>query len=619
MDKLNRSVMLAGLLIATAMLWLAAPADAVITSVQIVDVNGNVTNLNHDSQTQSYADGSLGNPNVFVKICSDNAAADLLNKFTGLSYKVGSSTISLHVLPAKITSVDGSGCATIDLDINFFTARYGGIPQIAISDSLDLSSPIFWPLSVSTGYLKGNFTLRYVQVAADKLNVTVTHALDESGNDITTNKKFILVGLLDSLGNLLDVRQVGINESVLMDWNGDTNFNFVVNGLPFGQAFCGQGQTLCDDGVCRPAGTCTLRGCSNDTTNGVCEIGEGCGCADCVNKQDSCEQGLVCINGACRTRPVAPTGAVFGAISEWNCTWTSTYDETAQPGSPIDLIYYHDCTLLREVSIDVSSIVIGARIKTLGNYTVISSPPSTAPTGYVFGYFAFEHNIPAEKFNKITIQFKVPKADLNAKGFQTSDITLRKFTDSSWTVLPAKLVSEDNDYYYFESTPGTLSLFAIVAEHVGAAPAPVPTPVPTPPTPAVVTPAFPIVPIALIVLLMLVIIAAGYRWYIRRPMTITMPKARAPIRITMPTIRVPPVIPSETVQLQRRIAEIKRALERPISKQASEVQRVAKTRKEAKKEVVKPKAKPARRIKPVKKTGEKKFYKALGGVEKALR
>lgn len=606
---MDRSVIFAVLLAATVMLWLAAPADAAITSVQIVDVNGNVLNLNHDSQTQSYADGSIANPNAFVKICSDNAAADLLNKFTGLYYKVGSSTIDLHVLPAKMTSVDGSGCATVDVDINFLKGRYGGIPQIAISDSLDLSSPTFWPLSVSTGYMRGNFTLKYVQAASNKLNVTVTHAFDESGNDITTNKKFILVGLLDSIGNVLDVKQVGINESVLMDWNGDANFNFVVNGLPFGQAFCGQGQTLCDDGICRPAGTCTLRGCSNDTANGACEIGEGCGCSDCYNQQDSCQPGLVCISGACGTRPAVPTGAVFGAVSEWNCTWTSTYDETAQPGNPIDLIYYHDCTLLREVTIDVSSIVIGARIKTLGNYTVISSPPSTAPTGYVFGYFAFEHNIPAEKFGKVLIQFKVPKKDLAAKGFQTSEITLRKFTAGSWDALPAKPVSEDNDYYFFESTPDTLSLFAIVAEHVGAAPTPAPAPIPTPAPPAVVTPAFPIVPIALTVLLMLVVIGLGYRWHARRPAA-----------ITMPVTKVPPTTPPEAIQLQQRIAEIKKALELPASRLAApQVQKVAKIRKEAGKKIVKPKSRPIKRIKPAKKIGEKKFYRALRGVEKELR
>ena len=603
---MDRSVILA-VLLAAAALCLATPANATITSVQIVDVNGNITNLNHDSQTQSYADGSLGNPNVFVKVCS-SPSWEIFNKFIGLFYKVGSSTISLHVLPAQITSVDGSGCATIDLDINFLTARYGGIPQIAISDSSDLSSPTFSSLSVSTGYLKGNFTLKYMQATSNKLNVTITHALDESGNDITTNKKFILVGLRDSLGNILDVKQVGINESVLMDWNGDTNFNFIVNGLPFGQAFCGQGQTLCDDGVCRPIGTCTLRGCINNTANGVCEIGEGCGCSDCVHKQDSCEPDLVCLdNGACGTLPPAPTGAVFGAVSGWNCTWTSTYDETAKPGNPIDLIYYHDCTLLREVSIDVSSIVIGARIKTLGNYTVISPPPPSVPTGYVFGYFAFEHNIPTEKFGKILIQFKVPKKILAAKDFLTSDITLRKFTNSSWTTLSARLVSEDNDYYYFESISDTLSLFAIVAEHVAAVPAPVPTPIPTPtpPTPAVVTPAFPIVPIALTVLLMLIVITIGYRWYVRKPAA-----------ITMPAIRVSPTTLPEAAQLQQRIAEIKRALELPVSKLAPEVQRVTKVSKE----FVKPKAKPAKRAKKlVKKTGEKKFYRALGGVEKALR
>jgi hypothetical protein len=147
-------------------------------------------------------------------------------------------------------------------------------------------------------------------------------------------------------------------------------------------------------------------------------------------------------------------------------------------------------------------------------------------------------------------------------------------------------------------------LFAVVGEKVPAAapPAP-PTPAPTPLP--VVTPAFPIIPIALAVLLILTIITLGYRWYVRRPAA-----------ITMPAIRAPPTTLPEAAQLQQRIAEIKRALELPASKLAPEVQRVAKIGKE----VVKPKAKPTKRTKKlVKKTGEKKFYRALGKVEKALR
>jgi PGF-pre-PGF domain-containing protein len=390
-----------------------------------------------------------------------------------------------------------------------------------------------------------------------------------------------------------------------MDWNGDTNFNFVVNGLPFGQAFCGQGQTLCDDGICRPAGTCTLRGCINNVPNQVCEIGEGCGCQDCINERDSCEQGLVCLSSTagCGILPAVPTGAVFGARAPFECTWSSTYDDTALPGSPIDLIYYHDCTLLREVSIEVSGPVTGTRIKTFGNESMFTKP--TAPSsGYVFGYFKFDHNIPPERFSKITMQFKVSKEQLAASGLSVEGISLQRFADGSWVKLPTKFTAEDNEYYYFESVSQTLSLFAVVGEKVPAAapPAP-PTPAPTPLP--VVTPAFPIIPIALAVLLILTIITLGYRWYVRRPAA-----------ITMPAIRAPPTTLPEAAQLQQRIAEIKRALELPASKLAPEVQRVAKIGKE----VVKPKAKPTKRTKKlVKKTGEKKFYRALGKVEKALR
>jgi hypothetical protein len=73
--------------------------------------------MNHDTQTQSYADGSLENPNAFVKICA-SASWELINNFAGILYKVGNSIVDLEVLPAQITSVDGSNCATLDIDIN---------------------------------------------------------------------------------------------------------------------------------------------------------------------------------------------------------------------------------------------------------------------------------------------------------------------------------------------------------------------------------------------------------------------------------------------------------------------------------------------------------------------
>lgn len=563
-------------IVAIAMLGLAAaPANAAITSAQIVDVNGAVLDLNHDTQTQSYADGSLENPNAFVKICA--GPGELLNNFAGILYKVGNSIVDLEVLPAKITAVDGSNCATLDIDINFFKARYPALPVVVVGDDAAFTNPVYTELGYTDGYLLGNFTVTATEVNPTTYTITVTAAKDESDAAITTNKPYILVGIQTPGGVVLDSGQTQLNQAVTLAWDGDDTDFVNINGMLFP--------------LSAPA-------------------------------------------------PAPPvTGAVFGVRAPFECTWTSTYDETALPGNPIKLLYYHDCTLLREVSIEVSSHTTATRIKTYGNESMFTKP--TAPSsGYVFGYFKFEHNIPPERFSNVTIQFKVPKKELVAHSSVDGIILQRLTNESGWIKLPAKFTSEDNTYYYFESVSKTLSLFAVTGEKAAGV---TPTPIALP---AITVPAFPILPLVLALLLILIIITLGYRgyhWYANRPIAITIPKvktpaaiakvkfrapATSPFRITMPTIRMPS-IPSSTMtpataQLQQRIAEIKRELEHPpraTTPQSSFVRQErrveAARRPEIKKIIKKPKsAKPAKRAKKV---NEKKFYKALGSVEKALR
>jgi hypothetical protein len=58
---------------------------------------------------------------------------------------------------------------------------------------------------------------------------------------------------------------------------------------------CPTGTTLCKDNTCHA--TCEGRGgkmgCIGEP-NGICELGEGCACPDCNDKQDSCIEGSVC-------------------------------------------------------------------------------------------------------------------------------------------------------------------------------------------------------------------------------------------------------------------------------------------------------------------------------------
>jgi len=60
------------------------------------------------------------------------------------------------------------------------------------------------------------------------------------------------------------------------------------------QCVCEDGTTLCDDKTCRAV--CGSFNCNN---NGTCDYGEGCSCADCDGKTDSCGISSLCIDGVC--------------------------------------------------------------------------------------------------------------------------------------------------------------------------------------------------------------------------------------------------------------------------------------------------------------------------------
>ncbi len=57
---------------------------------------------------------------------------------------------------------------------------------------------------------------------------------------------------------------------------------------------CGMGKKICSDGSCKEScDPAESQGCVG-TANGNCEEGEGCACADCFGKTDSCEKELIC-------------------------------------------------------------------------------------------------------------------------------------------------------------------------------------------------------------------------------------------------------------------------------------------------------------------------------------
>ncbi|MGC8885439.1 MAG: PGF-pre-PGF domain-containing protein [Candidatus Nanoarchaeia archaeon] len=407
-------------LVSVLALLVLPTASASLLNASFVDVNGNELNLTYDTQTQSYADGSNANPNVFVKICASDPS-DLSGKFVGLAYKVGWENFSIHILPTKLP-ISTSSCQTTDLDISFLTARYPGIPVVLVSDWQNLSNASYVELSNNT-FLQGQYQYN-INGGNNKLKVQIQNIVYNNASPIAYVGPYILIGVLNSSGVFEDVKRVrpDNNSIIELNWSKDNNSLLVINGLKYpipSRAMCG---------------------------NGICESGE-----DWQNCPNDCPP------------PPPSGGVVFGYSVPFECKWLSTYDGEARPDKPITLLYTHECTYLRSAEIRLSAPVINARILTIGNESNISG--LTKPYGTIFGYFSFEHNIPKEKFSKITIQFKLPKALLKEKGFTTDDVKLERFEPKAktWIELPTKFVAEDTQYYYFESASDSMSTFVILA------------------------------------------------------------------------------------------------------------------------------------------------------------
>jgi len=214
-------------LTALAFLILIQTACASISSAQMLFDNGTVAVLGYDSDTQSYADGSTTNRNVLVKICATDAA-DLQNKFAGIFYKVGDTATEIDVLPAKMVSIDGSVCATVDLDVSLFKARYAGIPNIGVADDPGMTSPTYVQLETTDGWMSGDFEVTYTDSGV--LSTSVSKALTETGTEITLSRPYLVLGVKDATDTVIDSALVELDESTSLT-KPSTAFTFNVNGI----------------------------------------------------------------------------------------------------------------------------------------------------------------------------------------------------------------------------------------------------------------------------------------------------------------------------------------------------------------------------------------------------
>ena len=170
-------------------LLLITLSHSVITDGALIYQNGSQATVYYDSSTGTYADSSIANPNILVRLCA-TAPSDLLGKFVAIYYRTASLNESATLYPANITAVNASNCAVVDVDVSIYSAYYPGIISIGIGDDPSMSGLTFYDLNSSTGLFEGSYEYLYT---SNSTNMSFSvYAIHSSNGDITTNKSTLL-------------------------------------------------------------------------------------------------------------------------------------------------------------------------------------------------------------------------------------------------------------------------------------------------------------------------------------------------------------------------------------------------------------------------------------------
>ncbi|MEM4194761.1 MAG: hypothetical protein QXY05_00465 [Candidatus Anstonellales archaeon] len=203
--------------------------------VYLVLENETIHSLVYDNPSFSYADNSMENPNIYVRVCA-LSASELQNKWVALVYADGTNGqyIEIDNGPVQITSVPPSLCVNLDVDISSFKAWYPSIPFVIIADNKALtSSPTRWKLSQSRGWLVGNYTMNATRIG-NTVYVNVTGAVDDSfATYIVPVVDYLVVGTVQSDGlTTTDTEIVRFNQTATLSLGAYTgNYTIMINGI----------------------------------------------------------------------------------------------------------------------------------------------------------------------------------------------------------------------------------------------------------------------------------------------------------------------------------------------------------------------------------------------------
>jgi PGF-pre-PGF domain-containing protein len=404
------------LVLALLVLFILGSVNATVTSIRLVDYNGAVANLKYDIASFSYADASVANPNMFVQICA-GSAADIQNKYIGLVYKEGNHTVLITTTFGalgdliKITDVNASNCATVDVDLSSFSAFYPAIPETVLSDnSIFEGTDSFFNLSIDGIWLNGTFnTTKYD--AGTTVDVNVTEAHDQNGNSINTINKLVVGIARDDTGEIIDSTVTSLGIQVTLNkgsYSGDVTV--FVNGI----------NTTAAAPPTPPA------------------IGAGGG-------------GIGVIQG--------------GGLTQTLCTLNEEV-LTADKMTEHKKVTSPDAYCL---DLHLSELTSNKNLTSVVITTMTYEEPTALPKldKTVTGYFRVTYSdIEKNDVESAVFTYRVPKTFTVERNIDRFTIQLYRFDGTNWITGTDNFVSEDDSYYYFRATSPSLSYFAIAGERM---------------------------------------------------------------------------------------------------------------------------------------------------------
>lgn len=305
--------------------------SSITPQTQLQWSNGSTAELHFDNFSTTYGDPSLANSNMFLKVCSTNTNADLLNNYTKLVYRMQNYVIDLTVLPAQMTAATISGsCSVVDIDLSTFAAYYPGVVSVAIDDDVNFGSPYYYDLNETNGFLVGNYTVQYEQDGGDMV-INISLIQDDLGNPITTSLPFMIFGVRNSTGDLIYVNQTTPFEEIRFPYSGDGNISFVINNYDVATA-----QNL---------------DTPEDCTNSIDDDFDGL--VDCADPE--CVNDATCLPPAA---PAAPSGGGGGASyckQKWVCgEWGNCQSDGTQVRECTDVNNCLNKSIIKKTKLVVS-------------------------------------------------------------------------------------------------------------------------------------------------------------------------------------------------------------------------------------------------------------------------